>query len=191
MTRNDQKQITRYMLSVHIFWWHRRGRETAIQPMDRGSAAGSSSNNISENQALFTEKSSWKLLPSSKSLPRVYQNHPFLARQTFYSPVKERLSWFGFAPFFIVQVQAMPVAVPGINLQSRRRYVHVEYQDTNYISIFKLPGRILRDANFKQGNGEGKLITASIQCWKANFCALASLDKPFPTCPRKSKTQST
>jgi len=27
-------------------------------------------------------------------------------------------------------------------------------------------------------------ITASIQCWKANFCALASLPKPFPTCQK-------
>lgn len=30
--------------------------------------------------------------------------------------------------------------------------------------------------------GNAWSLTASIQCWKANFCALASKDKPFPTC---------
>jgi hypothetical protein len=29
------------------------------------------------------------------------------------------------------------------------------------------------------------ILTASIQCWKANFCALASKDNPLPTCHKK------
>lgn len=34
------------------------------------------------------------------------------------------------------------------------------------------------------------VITASIQCWKANFCAFASFDKPWPTCTQFPSEQS-
>jgi len=34
------------------------------------------------------------------------------------------------------------------------------------------------------------MLTASIQCWKANFCALASKNKPFPTCKKQLTSES-
>jgi len=91
--------------------------------------------------------------------------------------------------------QNLPYTIPH---NTNARHAHIDALDqSNYIIILnivsKLRKRKKEEHNIRCSHmrillrEENDIITASIQCWKANFCALTSMDKPFPTCQRNSR----
>ena len=83
-----------------------------------------------------------------------------------FSPIEKRLTGVAFTPLFVVQMQVMPITMPWIDLQTKIVYEKKKIKNQN------------EEKTHFQRLME---ITASIQCWKANFCAFPSFDNPLPT----------
>lgn len=115
---------------------------------------------------------------------------PLLVNESKISlPVKKWLTRICLTPLFVIYMQVMPITMPWINL-------HVAYSEekkkssgfTKTIaysnSISRKNPKTIHYWTLKENSSINRIITASIQCWKANFCALASFDSPLPTCQR-------
>ena len=76
-------------------------------------------------------------------------------------------------PNSIVYVQIVPITMTWINLKNTR--------ESNQFCLIYLIVLLIEFKTLKLIKMWTYKLTASSQCLRANFCALSSLDKPFPT----------
>lgn len=82
-------------------------------------------------------------------------------------PVKERLCTLAMKPIDKIKLKVMSITMPRINLLERKNKINM---------------RSSKPQNSVQSFISRLDLTASSQCCNASFRAIASFDKPFPTC---------